>query len=306
MNPIPFAVNYSPVLAELVRAGRVRIDRFKCPAWPALLAEARQTLPVYVHFPLVIGGDWGGAWDDEKKQLANLDEVSALLEGTDTPLVNTHFIPSVREYADIPSDSRAPRHVQRVLSAAMRDLEPLIHRFGAQRVTIEHVINEHGYLTLAVLPEVIGRLVEESGCGFLLDLSHARLAARNLGLDARAYVRELPLEHIREIHITGLQNMSGELYARLMAAGDPDGFASKLRGKWMDHLPMQAEDWPELAWMMTEIRKGAPWHEPWIIASEVGGVGGFWELLADADMYLEQVPRMAALIAGCAAPDLKE
>lgn len=297
-----FAVNYSPILAELVQEGKVCIDRFKCPAWPDLLAEARQVLPVYIHFPLTIGNGTGGPIDDEQKQPADLDRFAELLEQTGTPLVNTHFVPAAANYPGIDISSHSARDIERVLSNTLRDLEPLLKRFGPERVTIENIINEWGWLTMAVMPEVITRLLDESGCGFLFDLSHARLAARSLGLDERTYVSALPVDRIREIHITGLQLMAGDLYDRLMAAGNPGGFAGMMAGKWMDHLPMTDADWPVLEWMMAQLRAGqstgSHWKMPWVIASEIGGVGGFWEQISNRAIYLDQVPRMAAIIHG--------
>lgn len=292
-----FAVNYSPLLAELVSEGRVRVDRFKCPAWPDLLADALRLLPVYIHFPLIIGSGAGIPIDDERKAPVDLERTADLLEMSGTRYVNTHFIPAVRDYPQIPAGSREPRHIEQVLSGALRDLEPLIRRFGAEWVLIENVINNPGWLDMAVLPELLWRLVEETGCGFLLDTSHARLAARNLGLDERAYTGELPVSRIREIHFTGLQVMEGEIYQRLMAAGDPDGIAGRKAGRWMDHLPMLDGDWPELEWAASCIRSG-DWQAPWVIASEVGGVGGFWELVTTRETYLEQVPRMRSMILG--------
>ncbi|HLV36123.1 MAG TPA: hypothetical protein VKY59_13445, partial [Spirillospora sp.] len=50
-----FALNYSPQAAELLRAGDIDIDLFKCPDWPHLIEQARQQRPVYIHFPLVAG-----------------------------------------------------------------------------------------------------------------------------------------------------------------------------------------------------------------------------------------------------------
>lgn len=292
-----FAVNYSPLLAELVGEGQVRVDRFKCPAWPDLVKEARRLLPVYIHFPLVIGSGDGCPSDDERKAPADLDGVAELLEESGTRFVNTHFIPMMKDYPDIPAASREKRHIERVISNTLRDLEPLMRRFGAERVLIEHVINRRGWLEMLALPEVIARLLEASGCGFLLDTSHARLAARNLGIDERSYTNALPVDRIREIHVTGLQVMEGELYERLMAAGDPDGFAGRMAGEWMDHLPMLDADWPELEWAAGRIHAG-DWQAPWVIASEVGGVGGFWEMVTTRDIYLQQVPRMRSAIFG--------
>jgi uncharacterized protein len=290
------AVNYSPLLAELVRAGQVELDLFKCPAWPALVEEARCLRPAYIHFPLSVGGGQGMPINEETHAPADLEQVADLLALSASPLVNTHFILDGAQYPDIPPDSRQPRHMQQVLSAAQRDLEPLIKRFGAERVIVENVINNWGWLTIGVLPEVIARLLEATGCGFLYDQSHARLAARNLGIDERAYSSALPVERIREVHITGLQVMEGDIVERVLAAGDPGGWVARMAGRLIDHLPMTAADWPELEWMAAQISSGT-WQAPWTIASEVGGVGSFWELVIDRTTYLEQVPRMQQIIA---------
>lgn len=292
-----FAVNYSPLLAELVETGQVQVDCFKCPAWPDLVEEVRRLRPVFIHFPLAVGSGQGAPYDDEARAPADLERIADLLEMSISPLVNAHFILDGKNFPDIPPDSRDPRHIDRLLSAASRDLEPLIRRFGAERVMVENLINDWGWLTLGVLPEVIGRLLEETGCGFLYDQAHARLAARSLGLDERAYSSALPVERIREVHFTGLQALDGEIVNRVMAAGDPGGIAGRMAGRVMDHLPMTDDDWPELEWMVAQIR-GGTWAEPWVIASEAGGVGGFWELVIDRETYLEQVPRMAKIIAG--------
>ncbi len=291
---IEFAVNYTATLAELVRAGQVRVDRFKCPAWPNLLAEARQALPVYIHYPLGIGHG-GGPLDSETRGPADLARLADLRAMTGTPYINTHFVAPDKAYPGIPVDSTRPEHIRRVLDGALRDLEPLIARFGAESVLVENIINERGWLTLSVLPEVIGRLLEETGCGFLFDLSHARLAAANLGLDARAYSAALPVERIREIHVTGLQVLEGPLLELMWEIGDPYGFAESMAGKQIDHLPMSEGDWPELAWMMGEVAAGR-WASPWVVAFEYGGVGRFWEEVTDRQVYLDQLPRMGAMV----------
>lgn len=290
-----FAVNYSPLLAELVRGGTVQVDYFKCPAWPELLQKAQLDGPVYVHFPLGVGSGMGCPVDEEKKGPADLDRIAGLLEMTGTPYVNTHFIPSTKHYPHIPLDSREARHIEQVVSNTLRDLEPLIERFGAERVLVENVINDYGFLTLAVLPEVIARVLEKSGCGFLFDLSHARLAARNLELDERAYSACMPVEHIREAHVTGIQRIEGDLYRRIQAAGGTNGFATLKDGQWMDHFPMTPADWPELEWLAGQLN-GEKWQTPWVISYEYGGVGGLWEVLTDRAVYEEQVPRMAAIV----------
>jgi uncharacterized protein len=291
-----FAVNYSPALAQLVRAGQVRVDRFKCPAWPDLIAEAAALLPVYVHLPLEIGWGRGIPLDVERKRAVDLEWLAELLSATGTWLINTHFQPAEADYPEIPPGSLQSRYFRPVLDAALRDLEPLIARFGAERVTVENCIGDYGKLQLSSLPEIFHPLLGESGCGFLFDLSHARMAAQRMGIDERAYSSAMPMQHLRELHITGIQVIEGHWLERLQAAGDSDGVARNLAGQPLDHFPMLPADWTELEWAIDQIRAGA-WQKPWVAAYEYGGVGGFFEAITDRDVLLDQVPRMAGLIA---------
>ena len=299
-----FAVNYSPILAELVQRGQIALERFKCPAWPELLAQAAETRPVYIHFPLDIGWNQGTAFDGERNRAPDLAWYADLMAATHTPYLNTHLFPWASDYPGIALDSRAPQDVQRVVDGALRDLEPLVRRFGAERVIVENAIPEGGRLAAGVLPETLHRVLEKSGCGFLLDLSHARLAARGLGLAERAYIDSLPVDQMREMHVTGLQVVEGRWLDLLHQAGDPGGFAARQAGRWMDHLPMTEEDWRALEWAMQQVQSER-WQTPWVVSYEYGGVGGFWEIITERQVYLEQLPRMVKMVtaSGAAARD---
>ena len=45
--------------------------------------------------------------------------------------------------------------------------------------------------------------MRRTGCGILLDVNNVYVSARNLGLDAEAYIDALPGEAIGEIHLAG-------------------------------------------------------------------------------------------------------
>jgi uncharacterized protein (UPF0276 family) len=51
-------------------------------------------------------------------------------------------------------------------------------------------------------PEAIGELLSALDLGLVLDLAHAAISARHLGLDLYQYVDELPLERVVEIHVS--------------------------------------------------------------------------------------------------------
>ena len=259
------AVNYSPAASDRARAGPMP-DLFKCPPWADLVAEAQGLRPVFVHFDLAIGG---GATDER-----GLAEVERWLERTETRFVNAHLAP--------PSDSpAAAAGLEAAFEQARADLEGLVARFGAQRVIVENVPWErrpdYEIHAVAAEPELLRRLVEDSGCGLLLDLAHARFAAEERGDDVRAYVAALPTTHLAELHVTGL---------------GPDS-----SGRRRDHMPMSDEDWRLLEWSLEHVEQGR-WPRPWAVALEYGGVGPLFEWRSSETVLARDLERLAALLQG--------
>lgn len=61
-------------------------------------------------------------------------------------------------------------------------------------------------------PEFISKVIEETGTYFLLDIAHARAAAYALEIPYDEYIKGLPLDKIREIHLSGCNLMeNGEI-----------------------------------------------------------------------------------------------
>ncbi len=58
-------------------------------------------------------------------------------------------------------------------------------------------------------PAFLNRLSERTGCGLLLDLHNLYTNARNHGFDAFAFLDELELDRVGEIHIAGGSEMAG-------------------------------------------------------------------------------------------------
>ncbi len=70
-----------------------------------------------------------------------------------------------------------------------------------------HLTNAYEYVCE---PETFTRLIEDIGCGVLLDLAHAQISAFNMGWsDPQAYLSALPLAKVREIHINHPFNDNG-------------------------------------------------------------------------------------------------
>jgi uncharacterized protein (UPF0276 family) len=261
------AVNYSPKASELVRSGEIQIDLFKCFDDPRVVAKAQGELACYVHFSLYAGRNEMGQVD--------WDQLKALLESTVTPYVNMHLGPRASDFGEMPLDTREPEHRAELIDAMRRDIDVVLKRFEPERVILENVMwdpEPEWLIPQPVLePEVIGQVVTESGCGFILDLAHADISARHFGVDTKEYVCALPMDRLCELHVTGVRM-------------DENGL-------WKDHHPLEGQDWELLEWAMERIRSGE-WPEPWVVTFEYGGVGPDYETRTDRNILAEQVPRL--------------
>jgi uncharacterized protein (UPF0276 family) len=61
-------------------------------------------------------------------------------------------------------------------------------------------------------PDFIAAVLNETGAGLLLDLAHARVSASRMGLPIKEYLGQLPLERVRQLHISGPRSRDGVLF----------------------------------------------------------------------------------------------
>jgi uncharacterized protein (UPF0276 family) len=51
--------------------------------------------------------------------------------------------------------------------------------------------------------EFIAEMSRRTGCGLLLDVNNIHVSAQNHGWDAQAYLRGIPADRVRQIHLAG-------------------------------------------------------------------------------------------------------
>jgi uncharacterized protein (UPF0276 family) len=91
-----------------------------------------------------------------------------------------------------------------------------------------HPTNAYEYICE---PELFSFLLDEIGCGMLLDLAHARISAHNMGWkDTETYLSAMPLHKVREVH-TNRPGWEGDQRVDM-------------------HQPLQADDLPILDWVL--------------------------------------------------------
>ena len=259
------AINYSPAVCKLVRTEGIQVDYFKTPDWDWMINEATHIRPVAVHFTLDAGNN----------QLSQVDwgHIRGLLHSTGTPFINLHLDPRQSSYPDLSVDSNNPYVVERLYQIMYTDVKAVVQRFGAERVIVENspYRGETGKTMRAcVEPEIITRIVQETGVGFLLDLSHAIISARYLDIEPSKYIESLPVHRIKEMHFAGIHRSNGY---------------------WTDHLSILKADWQWLDWAIECIRLGH-WSSPWLLAFEYGGVGKPFKHRTNPNVMAKQVPQL--------------
>jgi uncharacterized protein (UPF0276 family) len=60
-------------------------------------------------------------------------------------------------------------------------------------------------------PPFIAAVLAETGAGLLLDLAHARVSAARLSIPIGEYLAELPLDRVRQLHVSGPRPRDGTL-----------------------------------------------------------------------------------------------
>lgn len=276
------AINYSEAARGRLEEGLVDFDVWKSAprcAWMKEVYSSQPSHPVYLHFPLDLGEpDFGQRFDWQ--------QVVHLLEETKTFFVNVHLNARRAHFPELGQGSCSQREQRKVRDRFLRHLEVVTTRFGAERVIAENVIyrgEEGPYLRASVEPELICEVVQESGCGFLLDTAHAQMTCYYLGGGhkaksdfIRAYLSALPCRRLCELHVTGVQKDE--------------------TGRWRDSMPLTTGDWDLVKWVLARIEEGT-YPRPWCVALEYGGIGPIYDWRSDPDVIAEQLPMLHTLVA---------
>jgi hypothetical protein len=264
-----FALNYSHCAAKLLRAGEIAVALFKCPEWPDLIAEALKQRPCYPHFAFLAGRG--------QVQKADWGLVHRLMDLTRAPHLNLHLGPRVTDFPALALDSTDPRDRDRLIAAMTRDVLFAQREFPPERIGLENLMWDPfppWQIPLwALRPEVVREVIVRTGCRLLLDLSHAGVTARRLGMTVEEYILSLPVERLCEMHLSGTRLCED--------------------GLWRDHHPMSDDDWRLAEWALGRIARGE-WPAPHIIAFEYGGIGPGYDARTDEQVLRAQVPQLAA------------
>ena len=190
---IQLAANWSTALEKLLRKINPPLDYLKMP----LEREARLTLNAARALRPVLLHGWGGFYRTGMPEIPQPGVLMELVKASGTPYVSVHL--------DVqPEDFEVPVTREMALERVVKSVNSLRELTGLE-VLLENVAHYawSERPSFVTDPAFIAKCLELSGAGFLLDLAHARVSAHHRSEDAREYLNALPLEKIKEMHVSG-------------------------------------------------------------------------------------------------------
>jgi uncharacterized protein (UPF0276 family) len=232
---IKLGVAVSKSSVALAKAGKLDADYIQYYAQLGIepMYEVLQYKPVMLHdLPEPFWLNYENPFQEETMQLSR-----QLVDTAKSPWLSTGIGASAEPQAhrDGPYREADPEDLQSretVIANITKHGRHLVEWLGDTPLLLEnynyHPTNAYEYICE---PDLFSFLLDEIGCGMLLDLAHARISAHNMGWkDTETYLSALPLSKVREIH-TNRPGWEGNQRVDM-------------------HQPLQEDDLPILGWVL--------------------------------------------------------
>jgi uncharacterized protein (UPF0276 family) len=206
---LKLGASYSQPLVDLVYSRRITLDYVQVP--PGLSGGELEWLRSYV--PVVVHG-FPGEPSLCKEGIAEelYPSVHSMVLGTETSRVS-HYIGYSCEQVEVEVYAMAgsetlPR--QQVFDNICQNAAALELKLEVPLLLENLAYQEGGAHEYVCEPDFITEVIERTGCGFVFDISHAIISAKNLDIPLSDYLSALPIEHAEEIHISGPRMAMGK------------------------------------------------------------------------------------------------
>ncbi len=208
------STNYGSALVEMIQAGEAPVQMIEVGPWMRVkrLRQAQQALPglKWQFHPgnLISGVGWlPGTLARLKGWMACTDSCWASFHATFLPPGYARVYKRLGWRLPLLKPSAALDMLCRQVERASRAL--------ALPVILENVAplpDPDGVGYYRNYPELLSWAIERTGCGLLLDLGHARIAAQSCQQAVHDYLERLPLEKTRQVHVSGPRPREGALF----------------------------------------------------------------------------------------------
>jgi hypothetical protein len=261
------AVNDTPWSRRLLAAGDLDVDALETTG--PKTEGARADLP---GVPLLLHNavwDWSLGHPGALEQGDVMEVTHARLARTRAPWLSVHvgFSAATVAYEDEmrPTSPRLGR--DELLTTMVANVRGLAQRISVPLLLENLDLQPTGAYDHVCEPAFLRELLAATDAWLLLDLAHAQVSAARLGLDVEGYLAGLPLERVRQLHVSGPRWRDGVLHDA--------------------HEPLRARDVALLREVLAETR-------PWALTLEYG---------RDADPLQAQLRALRSLLGVSAATD---
>ena len=205
------APHYREVLQKLPKLGWVEVHSENFFGGGASL---RTLLKVRDHYPVSLHGVGMGLASTTPLDQAHLSALQRLCEAVQPAAVSEHLCwNTAPEKAGndlmVINDLLPFPYTDEALSNVASRVKQVQEKLGRQLL----VENLSSYLSFAHSEmsegEFLAELTRRTGCGILFDVENLYVNARNLGVDAGAFIRSIPAAAVQEYHLAGYSIRDG-------------------------------------------------------------------------------------------------
>lgn len=199
------APHYREVLEKLPKLGWVEVHNENFFGGGAPL---HTLLKVREHYPVSLHGVGMGLASAAPLDPAHLSALQRLCEQVQPAAVSEHLCWNAAA-GMVMNDLLPFPYTQESLSHVAGRVGQVQDKLGRQLL----VENLSSYLSFAQSEmsegEFLAELSWRTGCGILFDVENLHVNARNLGVDAEAFIRAIPPEAVKEYHLAGYSVIDG-------------------------------------------------------------------------------------------------
>ncbi|MEP7284830.1 MAG: DUF692 family multinuclear iron-containing protein [Chloroflexota bacterium] len=199
---IALAVADKPLVRELLGSREIEVDYLETSGPLMESAVEAFSPPMLLHNSL---WDWSLAHPNALENQHALEITRKALKMTGAPWLSVHlgFSAAVVSFDQVMKPRSGVLSRGEVFENVCRNLSALADSISVPLIIENLDYNPGGAYEFICEPAFIAEALHETQVGLLLDIAHARVSAARLGCEFKDYLAHLPLEQVKQIHISG-------------------------------------------------------------------------------------------------------
>jgi len=173
------------------------------------LAKIRQDYPMSAH---CVGLSLGSASVSCPVREHHLQQIKKTLDWLQPSMVSDHLSWSASDGIHYLPDLLPIPYTEEAFDVVTKNINHVQYVLQRQ-ILIENPSSYLRFVNSTIMEcDFLSQLTKETGCGLLLDVNNIYVSAHNHGFDALTYIKSLPIEAVKEMHLAGysIDNIEGK------------------------------------------------------------------------------------------------